>query len=104
MHDVVRGAGQTIQLTVWPEDFMIRPDPAPVGPGPQPPPPVAAADVLIVAALPDPVGPDAGAESVTLLNASPAAVDLAGWALSDAAGGRQRLGAASSPAAPFGCV
>jgi hypothetical protein len=53
---------------------------------------VAAADVLIVAALPNPVDPDAGAESVTLLNASPAAVDLAGWVLSDAAGGRQRLG------------
>jgi Lamin Tail Domain len=74
------------------EEPIIRPDPAPVAPGPQPGPPVAAADVLIVAALPNPVDPDAGAESVTLLNASPAAVDLAGWALSDAAGGRQRLG------------
>ena len=92
MHDVVRGAGQTIQLTVWPEDFIIRPDPAPVVPGPQPVQPAVAADVLLVAVLPDPTGPHAGAESVTLLNASPAAVDLAGWALSDAAGGRQRVG------------
>jgi endonuclease YncB( thermonuclease family) len=91
MHDVVRGAGQTIQLTVWPEDFIISPDPALAAPGVQPVERVAVADVLIVAALPDPAGPDAGAESVTLLNRSPAAVDLTGWALSDAAGGRQQL-------------
>jgi hypothetical protein len=26
MHDVVRGVGQQIQLTVWPEDFIISPD------------------------------------------------------------------------------
>ena len=88
MHDVVRGAGQTIQLTVWPEDFIIRPDPAPGGPGPQPARPRWPRDVLIVAALPDPAGPDRGDESVTLLNTSAAAVDLAGWALADAAGGR----------------
>lgn len=47
--------------------------------------------MLIVAVLPDPAGTDAGAESVTLLNTSAASVDLAGWALSDAAGGRQQL-------------
>jgi hypothetical protein len=88
LHDVVRGAGQTIQLTVWPEDFIIRPDPAAVAVGPRPARPAASAEVLIVAALPDPAGPDAGAESVTLLNTSPAAVDLTGWALLDAAGGR----------------
>jgi hypothetical protein len=52
---------------------------------------VAAADVLIVAALPNPAGADPGRETVTLLNASPARVDLAGWALTDAAGGRHTL-------------
>jgi endonuclease YncB( thermonuclease family) len=31
MHDVIRGAGQQIQLTVWPEDFVISPDPPPAG-------------------------------------------------------------------------
>jgi hypothetical protein len=31
MHDVVHGAGQQIQLVVWPEDFIIRPDPPPIG-------------------------------------------------------------------------
>ena len=32
MHDVVRGIGHQIQLTVWPEDFIISPDP-PAGGG-----------------------------------------------------------------------
>jgi hypothetical protein len=32
MHDVVRGVGHQIQLTVWPEDFIISPDP-PAGGG-----------------------------------------------------------------------
>jgi hypothetical protein len=90
MHDVVRGVGQQIQLTVWPEDFIISPDPIPccgsTGPGQ-----VAAGDVLIVAALPDPVGTDRGHELVTLLNTTPATIDLDGWGLVDAAGGRNNL-------------
>ncbi|MDX3691430.1 hypothetical protein PV726_14010 [Streptomyces europaeiscabiei] len=31
LHDVIEAAGQDIQLTVWPEDFIISPDPAPPG-------------------------------------------------------------------------
>jgi hypothetical protein len=27
LHDVVRATGDTVQLTVWPEEFIIRPDP-----------------------------------------------------------------------------
>jgi endonuclease YncB( thermonuclease family) len=27
LHDIISAAGDTIQLTVWPEDFIIRPDP-----------------------------------------------------------------------------
>ena len=50
-----------------------------------------AGDVVIVAALPDPAGTDRGNETVTLVNTTPAAVDLAGWALADAAGGRHDL-------------
>ncbi|MEV6038412.1 hypothetical protein AB0L65_45200 [Nonomuraea sp. NPDC052116] len=30
LHDVIKGAGQQIQLTVWPEEFIIAPDPPPV--------------------------------------------------------------------------
>jgi hypothetical protein len=59
IHDVVRGAGQQVQLTVWPEDFIIEPDPAPSGTstGPRL---VAAGDALDVAALPDPTGDERG--------------------------------------------
>jgi hypothetical protein len=75
---------------VWPEDFIISPDPAPPG-APTGPRLVAAGDVLIVAALPDPAGVDRGNELVTLLNTTAAAIDLTGWGLADAAGGRQDL-------------
>ena len=50
-----------------------------------------AGDVAIVAALPDPVGTDAGAESATLVNTTASAIDLAGWQLGDWAGRRQSL-------------
>jgi hypothetical protein len=90
IHDVVHGAGQQIQLTVWPEDFIISPDPAPGG-GTTGPRQVTAGDVLILAALPDPVGVDRGNEVVTLLNTTAAAIDLTGWGLVDAVGGRKDL-------------
>ena len=48
--------------------------------------------MLIVAVLPDPAGTDRGHELVTLLNTPTAAIDLTGWELVDAAGGRQQLG------------
>jgi hypothetical protein len=87
---VIRVSGNQLQLTAWPEDFVISPDPAPPG-TPTKPAPVTAGDVLIVAALPDPVGLDRGNELVTLLNTTPDAVDLTGWDLVDAAGGRYGL-------------
>ncbi|GAA2812613.1 thermonuclease family protein [Kitasatospora aburaviensis] len=31
LHDVIEAVGHDIQLTVWPEDFIISPDPAPAG-------------------------------------------------------------------------
>ncbi|MGW3344493.1 lamin tail domain-containing protein [Nonomuraea rubra] len=90
LHDVVRGSGQQVQLTMWPEDFIISPDPAPPG-APVTPPLVAAGDVVIVAALPDPAGADRGNETVTLLNLTSGTCDLSGWALTDAGGGRKTL-------------
>jgi endonuclease YncB( thermonuclease family) len=89
MHDVVRGVGQQLRLTVWPEDFIISPDP-PAGGGGTGPGRVAG-EVLIVAALPDPVGVDRGHEVVTLLNTTASSIDLSGWGLVDAAGGRHNL-------------
>jgi hypothetical protein len=47
--------------------------------------------VLIVAALPDPVGADRGHETITLLNTTATTIDLTAWSLADAAGGRQNL-------------
>lgn len=95
MHDVVLGAGDQIQLTVFPERFIIEPDPAPVGgPSGGPAPASAVGELLIVAALPDPVGTDTGQESVTLLNTTVATVDLTGWALTDAAASREDLSGA----------
>lgn len=88
LHDVVRAEGDSIQLELWPEDFVVSPDPAPPGPSG---PPAGGADALIVAALPDAAGADAGAESVTLLNVSASVLDLSGLALSDGADGRQEL-------------
>jgi len=90
MHDIIRASGQQIQLTAWPESFIINPDPPPPG-APTGGQPVAVGDVLIVAALPDPLGTDRGKETVTLLNTSSTTVDLAGWRLMDAAGGRMNL-------------
>jgi endonuclease YncB( thermonuclease family) len=89
LHDVIAAADHTIRLTRRPEQFVILPDP-PAGPVPPSPAPVTGA-VVVVAALPDPVGADQGAETVTLLNTTAGAIDLTGWTLVDAAGGRQAL-------------
>ncbi|MDX6376940.1 MAG: hypothetical protein QOE98_1243, partial [Gaiellaceae bacterium] len=50
--------------------------------------PLAPADaaIRILAAMVNPAGPAPEAESVLLLNASPAAVDLAGWRIADRSG------------------
>lgn len=90
LHDIVHAAGDTIQMTVWPEDFIISPDPVPL-PALRPVRPPAVARVLLIAALPNPAGADGGGESVTLLNCSASTIDLVGWQLSDAAGGRQAI-------------
>ncbi len=47
--------------------------------------------VRIVAALVSPVGEDAGKETVTLLNASPNAIDLTGWSIADKLKNKHRL-------------
>lgn len=61
----------------------IGSDPTP--PGPTPPPTETQGLVRIVAALVDPIGADAGKETVTLLNTAPRPVDLTGWAIANEA-------------------
>lgn len=51
----------------------------------------ATAGVLIVAALVNPAGDDAGQETVTLLNARPEPVSLAGWQIANGAGAKFSL-------------
>ena len=69
---------------MWPEEFVIAPNPAPPGTNTGPHP-HAAGDVVILAALPDPAGVDRGHETVTLINTTGAGIDLTGWHLADAA-------------------
>ncbi|MFI5492320.1 lamin tail domain-containing protein [Actinoplanes sp. NPDC051859] len=90
LHDIVEAAGHRIRLTVWPEDFVIDPDPAAPG-TPQQPTGPALGDVVIVAALPDPGGTDRGNERLTLLNTTAADIGLDGWALRDRNGHTHRL-------------
>lgn len=53
----------------------------------------------IVAALVNPVGPAPERETVTLINASPQAINLAGWAIADRQKNRQRLSGTLAPGA-----
>jgi uncharacterized protein YukJ len=66
------------------------------GPGPEEAPPDQR--VRIVAALVNPTGPAPEAETVTLLNASPDRVELAGWSLADQQKRRLVLDGGSLPA------
>jgi uncharacterized protein YukJ len=56
------------------------PDP---GPGPLPSPNEPDHTIRIVGALVNPIGPGPERETVTLLNASPTTIDLAGWHIAD---------------------
>jgi uncharacterized protein YukJ len=57
-------------------------DPVP-GPGPTPSPSEPDFRIRVVGALVNPIGPAPEHETVTLLNTTPAAIDLAGWQLAD---------------------
>ncbi len=73
------------QSQAWHTDDVTGhtlPGPIP-GPGPSPHPSEPDFRVRIVAALVNPTGPAPEAESVTLLNATPQAIELAGWGLID---------------------
>jgi uncharacterized protein YukJ len=61
------------------------------GPGPEPSPTEPDFRVRIVGALVNPIGPAPERETVTLLNATPQAIDLAGWQLADQQKHKQTL-------------
>jgi endonuclease YncB( thermonuclease family) len=90
MHDIIAASASQVQLTRWPEDFVIEPDPPAPGTttGSRR---YTAGDVVIVAALPDPVGADLGHESASLVNVTATDIDVQGWNLADRVGHRQVL-------------
>ena len=59
------------------------PDTPHPGPGPQPGPGEPDHAIRIVGALVNPIGPAPEHETITILNASPSAMDLAGWQIAD---------------------
>ncbi|MGH8905480.1 MAG: DUF2278 family protein [Egibacteraceae bacterium] len=73
------------------DDVTGNPLPGEFGPAPEPHPSEPDLAVRIVAALVNPIGPAPEQETVTLLNASPHPVDLAGWAVADALKNRHTL-------------
>ena len=82
------------QSQAWHTDDVTGhtlPGPTP-GPGPTPHPSEPDFRIRIVAALVNAVGPGPEAETVTLLNATPDAIDLAGWQLIDKSERKQSLG------------
>lgn len=93
MHDMIVEEGTRIRLAYAPEDVVIVPDDyviqVPVAP-PPPPARLGRGDIRIVAALINPLTVERGQETITLLNATPLDIDLAGWSVADAAG-QQRL-------------
>lgn len=88
MHDIfeIDPVADTLIMKYAPEELIIVPDGVLPPLPPRKIPPVVVGSVRIVAALADPPGADgAGAETVTLLNVSPADVLLDGWNLIDLA-------------------
>ena len=59
--------------------------------------PATDAQVRIIAALVNPVGPEPGAETVTLLNASDTLVDLSGWGIINVQNAKHSLAGSLAP-------
>ncbi|ETX07751.1 lamin tail domain-containing protein [Candidatus Entotheonella palauensis] len=85
---ILQADGPFIRLTHAPEDFIFVDGPPTVVPEEetQPQTRAAAGDIVIAGALVNPVGPERGAEAITLLNTTNEAIDLAGWTVNDNAG------------------
>lgn len=61
------------------------------GPGPQPDPSEPDHIIRIVGALVNPIGPSPERETVSILNASPSAINLAGWQIADRLKNKHKL-------------
>ncbi|ASC71392.1 uncharacterized protein XM38_023440 [Halomicronema hongdechloris C2206] len=84
MHDLIAIDGNRLTMVYSPEDIIILPDESSGGVSPVThPAPRKAGVVRIIAALVNPIGPEKGNETVTLINTSAAAISLGGWAIKD---------------------
>lgn len=83
MHDLIAIDGEQLTMVHLSEDIIILPDGASGGTPPPLPPTQKTGVVRIIAALVNPIGPEAGNETVTLINVSAAALSLDGWAIKD---------------------
>lgn len=84
MHDLIAIDGDQLTMVHLPEEVIILPDESSGGIPPVISQPFRKAGVVrIIAALVDPIGPEAGNETVTLINTSAAAIALDGWAIKD---------------------
>lgn len=75
------------------------PDVPQPGPGPQPDPSEPDHVIRIVGALVNPIGPAPEKETVTLINASPAPIDLNGWKIADKLKNKHTLSGTLGPGA-----
>lgn len=91
MHDIVAVEGNHLHMRYQPEELVILPDDAVIVPPCPKKPGIESLAIRIIAALANPIGAEHGGESVTLLNASAADIDLTGWVIKDKANGQQLL-------------
>jgi endonuclease YncB( thermonuclease family) len=89
LHDILEVRGNEIRMTLEPEEFVILDG---SGPAPElPKPTVEASAVRVIAALVNPIGAEVGFETVTLLNATAATINLDSFSIRDRAGGSLKL-------------
>lgn len=91
MHDIVVASGSILRMLYQPEDLVVLPDGAVAIPPCTQKPEIKRYAIRIMAALANPIGTETGNESVTLLNASAAAIDLTDWSIRDKVNGKQLL-------------
>jgi len=91
MHDIVIASGSNLRMLYQPEDLVVLPDDAMAIPPCTKKPVVERLSVRIMAALVNPIGPERGNETISLLNASANDINLGGWVIKDKANGKQPL-------------
>lgn len=100
LHDIVDvdPVADTVRLILWPDAFAVLPATTRMSVQASVPAPATrrpgsggAGSVRLVAALVDAAGPDAGAETVTLLNRTATDLELDGWHLGDSHGDTEAL-------------